>query len=141
VFKTAALLAIGAVLCAASVSPAGAGAKAIKAIGDLHDACTSKDPSNLPLMACVVYLGGVEDTMKVVRAAASDRSLMLQERIPLMPFTICDAPNIGVLRQAFISWSEKNPNKWQESPAAIGVWETVRANWPCKVETLDPPAR
>jgi len=36
----------------------------------------------------------------------------------------------AALRQVFLNWAERNPQKWGD-PAAIGVWLSIKEAWPC----------
>jgi hypothetical protein len=79
-----------------------------------------------------MYAAGIGDVMSLAGQDllhSSDRIV----REELVDLSMC--PNngytYGALKQAFVNWAEKHPEKWTEF-ADLGVIIALRETWPCQ---------
>jgi hypothetical protein len=82
---------------------------------------------------CIEYIAGIADQMvlnSVLREKVRAESWRLVSSL-----AICDAPTYGAMRQVFINWAEKHPEKWS-NPRSIGVVQALHEAWPCTSQKL-----
>jgi Rap1a immunity proteins len=92
-------------------------------VQSLYEMCKKPDAS-FPSSLCLGYITGVADTMQLLGFGTADHP-------DLDRFAICAKPSYGAMVQAFITWTEKNPQEGDHN-RIIGVMKALRENWPCK---------
>lgn len=96
---------------------------------DLYGQCKSRESVNK--IACLQYLIGVEDMMRLLHVISEDRRTSTAARPILLAASICAPPTTGgQFAQAFINWAERNPKSWQDDRVG-SAWSAFRATWPC----------
>jgi len=97
----------------------------------LYGACKSPDPNIM--FKCAAYIQGFSTMMYIVRQASAESGLAPDKRDTLKAYGLCQQETVTVANmiQAFLNWTERNPNEWQES-GELGVLDSLREAWPCK---------
>ena len=96
----------------------------------LYDDCVSPDQTRE--LACVSYLAGVADTMRLIGSGIQQQKVSEASAKEFAGFGICAQEYTGnELRQAFIAWAGRHPEK-ADKYRLFGAINAFYATWPCK---------
>jgi hypothetical protein len=99
----------------------------------LYEQCKSSDPARRD--TCSAFLLGVAGIMEILgNTYENPPSNVTKDFVtPYGAVGICSAPLSGAdVRQAFISWAEKNPTRGDRKMSQSAM-AALQATWPCKM--------
>jgi hypothetical protein len=118
----------GALVLAGMMLVAG-GARADEfSVQTLYQECTAPDAEEYKQMYCLGVMAGV--TASADTMAYTLKDLAAADIKHLLPWSACGARTVGAVRQAFINWAPKHPEKWNW-PFYFGVMAALTESWPC----------